>query len=125
MRLHDHFEWEEDKARKNLKKHRVSFDDAALVLADEEGDSFHVEEYDSEHSIEEDRYVTTASHPDDRNIVLIVSWTERSTEDAKITRIISTAGNTGRKEKVCQGNQGRLRSFGSRPRKFLLQLRMT
>jgi hypothetical protein len=31
----------------------------------------------------------TASHPDDRNNVLIISWTDRSTEDARVTRIIS------------------------------------
>jgi uncharacterized DUF497 family protein len=33
MTLHDNFEWDQDKAQKNLKKHGVSFDDAALVLA--------------------------------------------------------------------------------------------
>ena len=77
------------KARKNLQKHGVSFDDAALVLADEDGDAFHVEEYDGEHSAGEDRYVTTASHPADRTIVLIVAWTDRSTPTAKVTRIIS------------------------------------
>jgi len=76
-------------AEKNLKKHGVSFDDAAFVLADEDGDKFHVEEYDREHSTGEDRYVTTASHPGDRSIVLIIAWTDRSTEHAKITRIIS------------------------------------
>src|SRR5260370_28436990 len=89
MRLHDNFEWDEDKARKNLKKHGVSFDDAALVLSDEEGEIFHVEEYDREHSTGEDRYVTTASHPGDRSIVLVMAWTDRSTEHAKVTRIIS------------------------------------
>ena len=89
MTLHDNFEWDEDKAESNLKKHGVSFDDAALVLADEEADKFHVEEYDGQHSDGEDRYVTTASHPDDRGIVLIISWTDRSTADDKVTRIIS------------------------------------
>ena len=89
MLLHVNFEWDEDKAEKNLKKHRVSFDDAALVLADEDADIFHVEEYDREYSTAEDRYITTASHPDDRSIVLVIAWTDRSTEDAKITRIIS------------------------------------
>src|SRR5262249_29662592 len=89
MMLHDNFEWDEDKAQKNLKKHSVSFDDAALVLSDEEGDRFHIEEYDSGHSAGEDRYITTASHPDDRSIVLVIAWTDRSTEHAKITRIIS------------------------------------
>ena len=89
MSLHENFEWDEEKSHKNLKKHGVSFDDAALVLADEDGGRFHVEEFDDEHSNGEDRYVTTASHPDDRNLVLIISWTDRSTEHAKITRIIS------------------------------------
>jgi uncharacterized DUF497 family protein len=89
MMLHENFEWDEDKAQKNLKKHAVSFDDAALVLADEDGDVFHIEEYDHEHSTEEDRYVTTASHPDDRRIVLVIAWTDPSTEHAKVTRIIS------------------------------------
>ena len=57
--------------------------------SDGDGDKFHVEEYDRRHSIGEDRYVTTASHPDDRDIVLVIAWTDRSTEQAKITRIIS------------------------------------
>lgn len=89
MMLHESFEWDEETARKNLKKLGVSFDDAALVLADEEADAFHVEEYDGVHSSGEDRYVTTASHPDDRRIMLIVAWTDRSTREAKVTRIIS------------------------------------
>jgi uncharacterized protein len=87
--LHENFEWDDAKARANLKKHGVSFDDVAIVLADEDGDSFHLEEYDGEHSTGEDRYKTTASHPADRSIVLIISWTDRSTEEARITRIIS------------------------------------
>ena len=94
MMLHENFEWDEDKAQKNLKKHGVSFDDAALVLADENAETFHIEEYDRQHSSGEDRYVTTASHPDDRSIVLIVAWTDRSTENAKITRIISARAAT-------------------------------
>jgi uncharacterized protein len=89
MVLHQNFEWDEAKARRNLKKHRVTFDDAALVLADEHGDVFHVEEYDERHSAREDRYVTTACHPDDRSIVLVISWTDRSTENAQITRVLS------------------------------------
>lgn len=55
---------------------------------------FHVEEYDRRHSTGEDRFVTTASHPDDRSIVLVIAWTERSTEYAKITRIISARAAT-------------------------------
>jgi hypothetical protein len=89
MTLHENFEWDDDKAKTNLSKHGVSFADAALVLSDEEGDRFHIEEFDSQHSAGEDRYRTTASHPDDRTIVLIISWSDRSTDAAKVTRIIS------------------------------------
>jgi uncharacterized DUF497 family protein len=89
MMLHESFEWDDDKARANEKKHGVTFDDAALVLADEDGDRFHVEEFDGQHSGGEDRYVTIASHPEDRGIVLIISWTDRSTDQANVTRIIS------------------------------------
>ena len=94
MALHDNFEWDEDKARRNLKKHGVSFNDAAVVLADEDGERFHIEEFDQQHSADEDRYVTTASHPDDRTIVLIIAWTDRSTNDSRITRIISARAAT-------------------------------
>jgi uncharacterized DUF497 family protein len=94
MMLHENFEWDEDKAQRNLRKHGVSFDDAALVLADEDGDRFHVEEFDEQHRAGEDRYVTTASHPDDRSIVLLVAWTDRSTDQAKVTRIISARAAT-------------------------------
>jgi uncharacterized protein len=97
--LHENFEWYEDKARKNLKKHNVSFDDAALVLSDEDGDTFHVEEYDTTHSTGEDRYVTTASHPDDRRVVLVIAWTDRSTQHAKVTRIISARAATAAERK--------------------------
>lgn len=84
MMLHENFWWDEDKAQKNLRKHRVSFDDAALVLADEAGDVFHVEEYDPAHSSTEDRYVTVASHPDDLRIILVIAWTDRSTDRRRL-----------------------------------------
>ena len=89
MRLHDNFEWDPAKAARNLRKHGVSFDDAARVLADKKATKYHAEEFDEEHSEEEDRYITTASHPDDREIVLVIAWTDRSDEKEKWTRIIS------------------------------------
>ncbi|MCI0685390.1 MAG: BrnT family toxin [Gemmataceae bacterium] len=94
MTLHDNFEWDEDKARRNRKKHGISFDEAAFVLADEDADRFHIEELDEQHSADEDRYITTASHPGDRAVVMIIAWTDRSTDDAKITRIISVRAAT-------------------------------
>ncbi|MBO6235899.1 MAG: BrnT family toxin [Schwartzia sp.] len=46
------FEWDEDKNRANIKKHGISFEHALLVFDDED----YLEEYDSSHSDEEDRY---------------------------------------------------------------------
>jgi uncharacterized DUF497 family protein len=39
------FEWDSDKASKNVEKHHVSFEEAATV-------------FDDEHSIDEERYIT-------------------------------------------------------------------
>ena len=78
MRLHDEFEWDSRKAAANWRKHRVTFDEAEVVLGDEEGDVYHVEEPDEEHGEGEDRYITTGSLP-----------TDRSTTRRRITRIIS------------------------------------
>ncbi len=89
MALHSDFEWDDDKAASNLRKHGVTFDDAAAVLADPMADRYHVETYDDAHSLDEDRQITVGSHPFDRSIVLIVSWTDRSDDDGPLTRIIS------------------------------------
>jgi uncharacterized protein len=94
MRLHDRFEWDEDKAEVNARKHGVTFDQAAEVLLDEDGDRFHLEEYDEMHSDEEDRFITTGSHPANRNIVLVVSWMERYVGIDSVTRIISARAAT-------------------------------
>ena len=45
------FEWDDKKAEINLKKHGLTFDDAILVFFDE----FLIEDYDFEHSDDEDR----------------------------------------------------------------------
>jgi uncharacterized DUF497 family protein len=63
------FEWDDEKAAINLKKHGVSFQTAALVFYDEN----RIEMYDSEHSLEEDRYNTIGMVED----VLFVVYTER------------------------------------------------
>lgn len=46
------FEWDEAKAQKNVEKHNVSFEYASLVFEDE----YRLEEYDYDHSKDEDRY---------------------------------------------------------------------
>ena len=89
MRLHERFEWDEAKAQANAHKHGVTFDQAAEVLLDDAGDRLHLEEYDAAHAADEERYITTSSHPRLRSLVLVICWTERSSKDGPVTRIIS------------------------------------
>jgi uncharacterized protein len=99
MRLHRRFEWDSKKAGMNMRRHDLSFDDAATVLGQHDGEIYLIEEYDDEHSHEEDRYRTFGSHPQDRNIVLCISWTERQDKKGSITRIISARFATPRQRK--------------------------
>ena len=82
-------EWDPKKARLNLLKHKVSFQEAAIALSD----PMAATGADPDHSITEDRYVTFGVS--DRSRLLVVAHTE---EDETI-RIISArlAGKGERK----------------------------
>lgn len=82
------FEWDEEKAAVNLKRHKVSFEDAVYVFQD----SNRLEIYDAKHSGEEDRYIAIGMV----GTVLFVVFTERG----DITRIIS-ARKANAKERSC------------------------
>ena len=73
------FEWDEKKAKGNLRKHRVSFEEASTVFRD----PLSATGRDPDHSIGEDRFVTFGLSS--RGRLLVVSHTER---EEKI-RIIS------------------------------------
>jgi hypothetical protein len=73
------FEWNPDKAAINLRKHGISFQEAATVF----GDSLSVTFPDPDHSIGEDRYVIIGMSR--LGQLLIVSHTDRGNR----TRIIS------------------------------------
>ena len=63
------FEWDEEKAALNLKKHGVRFETAALVFCDEN----RIELFDAEHSSEEEGYNTIGLVDN----ILFVVYTER------------------------------------------------
>ena len=66
------FEWNQDKAKNNLSKHKVSFEEAKTVF----DDPFFIDFFDPDHSDEEDMFIIVGqSH---QNRLLIVSFTERS-----------------------------------------------
>jgi uncharacterized DUF497 family protein len=66
------FEWDGGKARANLAKHDVSFDEAKTVF----DDPLYVDFYDPDHSLEEHRYIIIGLSTEGR--VLIVSYAERN-----------------------------------------------
>lgn len=47
------FEWDDSKARQNVRKHRVSFEEAQTVFLDDHAIRF----FDPDHSSEEDRFI--------------------------------------------------------------------
>lgn len=65
------FEWDEEKATANLKKHQVSFEDAKTVF----NDPLSITIPDPDHSIDEERYVDIGMSSTGR--LLVVVYTER------------------------------------------------
>jgi len=65
------FEWDPKKAAKNLRKHEVSFDEAATVFGDPLGTTVP----DPDHSLAENRYITVGMSR--RRRLVIVAHTER------------------------------------------------
>ena len=84
------FEWDPDKAARNLSKHRVAVTEAATVF----GDPLAITFYDPGHSDDEDRYLTFGYSTDGR--LLVVSHTDRGDRN----RIISARVATRRERKI-------------------------
>lgn len=82
------FEWDETKAKMNLQKHNVSFEEASTVF----GDSLSITIDDPLHSLDEHRFIIVGQSI--RGKILVVVHTERNNR----IRII-TAREATRKEK--------------------------
>jgi len=65
------FEWDGNKAERNISKHGVSFEEAKTVF----DDPLYVDFYDPDHSEDEERYLIVGQSS--RGRLLIVSYTER------------------------------------------------
>src|SRR3972149_5638753 len=93
------FEWDTDKARKNIKIHGVSFDEASTAFKD----TLSLTIYDPLHSSKEDRFILIGNSC--KNRLLVIVHTER--ED-KI-RIISARKTTKNERKQYEENAKRSR----------------
>jgi uncharacterized DUF497 family protein len=74
------FEWDDDKAQNNLKKHKISFDEAISVF----NDKLSITIFDSYHSINEERFIDIGLS--NKNRLIVVIYTERNNN----IRIISS-----------------------------------
>jgi hypothetical protein len=84
------FEWDPDKATQNLRKHSVTFEEAATVFQDD----LSITVPDPDHSLEEERLITVGLPSQNR--LLIVSHVERG----DCIRIISSRELTPRQKKT-------------------------
>ncbi|MBK8232493.1 MAG: BrnT family toxin [Candidatus Eisenbacteria bacterium] len=83
------FQWDADKARLNLRKHRVDFEDACTIF----GDPFEITIVDPDHSRDEQRFLSVGRAHDGK--LYTVSYTERGAH----IRLIS-ARLANRKERL-------------------------
>jgi uncharacterized DUF497 family protein len=87
--MNPNFEWDSEKAKKNIRRHDVSFDEASSVF----DDPMFITVIDEEHSSDEERYITIGIS--NKNRLLLVAHTERDDH----IRIISARKATRNEEK--------------------------
>ncbi len=83
------YEWDPGKAARNLRKHGVTFEDAATVFQDD----LSITVPDPDHSMEEERFITVGVSSQNR--LLMVAHTERG----DFIRIISARELTPRERR--------------------------
>ncbi len=69
--VYDDFEWDEEKARRNLRRHGISFEEGLTVFED----PLFVPYESEDHSVEEKRYVIIGQS--NQNRLLVVACTQR------------------------------------------------
>ena len=91
------FEWDEAKAKANVKKHKVSFDEASSVFSNTLAKIF----FDPQHSHDEVREIIVGESA--RGRVLLVSFTDRGTG---LVRIISARVATKAERSAYEESEG-------------------
>jgi len=91
------FEWDKNKAKRNIEIHRISFDEASTAFKDTLSLTIH----DPLHSDEEDRFTLIGNSV--KNRLLVIVHTERGDK----IRIISTRKATKKERKQYEENAKR------------------
>jgi uncharacterized protein len=92
------FEWDTDKAKSNIQKHGVTFEEAATVMRDPRAMNM----YDPDHSESEDRWITLGLSGPGRLLVVCHTFNEKP--DAMVTiRIFSARRPTSKEVDIYEG----------------------
>ena len=86
------FEWDSEKAVENLRKHRVSFDEAATAFFD----PLSVTVPDPDHSVRERRFISMGTTSNGR--LVVVAHTERGSTLRIISARLASASERNRYE---------------------------
>jgi len=78
------FEWDPNKAKSNIQKHKITFESATAVFKDEKSLSI----YDEAHSDDEERWVTIGMDYETRALVVVHTFISINKDNCNI-RIIS------------------------------------
>lgn len=87
------FEWDPSKARRNLQKHKIGFENAAEVFLDPLALSI----FDGEHSGREERWITLGK--DSTGITLVVVHTFKEESEGQCNIRVISARRATRKER--------------------------
>jgi hypothetical protein len=89
------FEWDRNKARTNISKHKISFENATSVFRDKHAISIS----DEEHSEEEERWLTIGMDEVTRTLVVIHTYISIDENNCNI-RIISARKATKKERQI-------------------------
>ncbi|MBP7687489.1 MAG: BrnT family toxin [Thermoflexales bacterium] len=89
------FDWDANKAKVNLRKHKVSFDEAKTVF----NDPLLITFPDDGHSVVEERQISIGFSAN-RRVLLVVHTERNETENSIIIRIISCRKATASERRV-------------------------
>jgi len=89
------FEWDPNKAKTNIIKHKVSFEDATSIFQDENAISI----FDEKHSLNEDRWITIGIDLKTKTLVVVHTFIEIDSDNCNI-RIISARKATKNEQKA-------------------------
>lgn len=92
------FEWDPAKARMNLLKHKISFENSAETFLD----PLAVSIYDNTQSLQEDRWITMGKDRTGKILLVIHTFLEQQT-DLCLVRIISARRATKNETKQYEG----------------------